>query len=138
MSMSEPVGLPCSSKNSWGGYGMSEQTNRLPARMSCSLGTVATGVGLGDGLGAGDGDGAVLGAAGLGDAAPVQPASRATKSRTGARRLSVMVCLSSDSAFGRPRRGGPPPRPDIVGTPAIAARAGRSVRKRLRSSLREL
>ena len=34
MSMSEPVGLPWASKNSSGGYGMSEQTTSLPAKIS--------------------------------------------------------------------------------------------------------
>ena len=34
ISMSEPVGLPWSSKNSSGGYGMSEQTTSLPGKMS--------------------------------------------------------------------------------------------------------
>src|SRR2546430_16978083 len=104
MSMSEPVGLPCSSKNSWGGYGMSEQTNRLPARMSCSLGTVATGVGLGDGLGAGDGDGAGLVAAGARDRCPLQAANRVQKIKAGATCPYANVCVSSDLAVSRPPR----------------------------------
>src|SRR6266516_2933736 len=90
---------------------MSEQMNRLPARISWSVGTVETGAGLGDGLGlglaSGEGDAAVLGAAGdgLGDAAPVHAASRpatriAGNNRSDVIRLGLLVI-----------RGWSPPKP---------------------------
>jgi hypothetical protein len=58
MSMSDPVGLPAASKNSSGGYGMSEQITSLPGRMSWSGGTVA--MAAAEALGATEADAAAL------------------------------------------------------------------------------
>src|SRR5579859_4435150 len=48
ISMSDPIGLPLLSKNSCGGYGMSEQMTSFPAKMSWSVGTEATVLGAAD------------------------------------------------------------------------------------------
>jgi hypothetical protein len=67
MSMSEPVAFPDESKNSCGGYGISEQITSLPLKISSLAGTaIVDAAGAADGLAAADGFGD---ASGEGDAA---------------------------------------------------------------------